>query len=136
MFKSEFGRFTHDETKFFNAIHRAAIDAIEEARGVPEDARASLQAALHSLLVKVDTRWGMSKPISTERGALQGLGCAPEASKPGQDTKLRVRARSLFFYTTFYGRRIPGTCAPEELALHIHTHDTNNANDHSNNDKQ
>ena len=29
----DFSRVTHDETKFFNAIQRAAIDAVEEARG-------------------------------------------------------------------------------------------------------
>ena len=29
LFRSEFGRLTHDEIKFFNAIQRAAIDAIE-----------------------------------------------------------------------------------------------------------
>ena len=37
------------------------------------------------------------------------MGCAPEASKPGQDVKLRLRARSPHFYTTHYGRQVPGT---------------------------
>ena len=77
LFKANFGRLTHDEIKFFNAIQKAAMNAIEEARGIPEDARASLQATLHSLLVRVDTRWGMPKPISTKRCALQGLGVPP-----------------------------------------------------------
>ena len=75
-----FSRVTHDETKFFNAIQRPAIDALEEARGIPEPARASLQASLHFLQVRVDTRRGMTPPIRTERGALQGMGCAPGAS--------------------------------------------------------
>ena len=70
VFKTNFGRLTHDEIKFFDAIQRAAIDAIEEARGILEDARASPQATLHSLLVRVDTCWGMSKPISTKRDGL------------------------------------------------------------------
>jgi hypothetical protein len=71
---AEFARALHDEVKFFNAIQRAAIDAIEEARGVPEAARATLQASLHFLHVRVNTKWGMSPPIHTERGALQGMG--------------------------------------------------------------
>ena len=110
----EFSRPTHDETKFFNAIQRAAVDAIEEARGVPEPARASSQASLHSLYVWVDTRWGMSLPIHTERGALQGMGCAPEASKPGQDVKLRLRASSPAFYVTHYGRNVAGTAYADD----------------------
>ena len=100
------GRLTHDEVKFFNVIQRSAIDAIEEARGVPEPARASLQAVLHLLRVHIDTRWGISSPIPSLRGALQGLGCAPEASKPGQDTKLRMRMSSPAFYVTHYGRKV------------------------------
>ena len=109
LFRKNFGRLTHDEVKFFNAIQRAAIDAIEEARGVPESARASLQASLHALQVRVDTRWGMLDPIPTQRCALQGLGCALEASKLGQDTKLRLRSRSPFLYTSLYGRSVTGT---------------------------
>ena len=70
---TEFARLTHDETKFFNAIQRAAVDAIEEARGVPEPARASLQASLHCLHVRVSTLWGMSFPIHTERGPAHSL---------------------------------------------------------------
>ena len=37
------------------------------------------------------------------------MGCAPGASKPGQDVKLRLRAASPYFYVTHYGRQVPGT---------------------------
>ena len=109
LFGKHFARLLHDEVKFFNAIQRASIDAIEEARGVPDPARATLQTSLAILQVQVTTRWGMTPPIPTQRGVLQGMGCAPEASKPGQDVKLRLRARGLHFYTTFCGRQVPGT---------------------------
>ena len=111
---SEFARVLHDEVKFFNAIQRAAIDAIEEARGVPEAARATLQASLHFLHVCVNTKWGMSPPIHTERGALQGMGGAPEASKPAQDVKLRIRASSPAFYVTHFGRKVYGTAYADD----------------------
>ena len=111
---SEFARVTHDDTKFVNAIQRAAVDAIEEARGVPEAARATLQASLHFLHVRVSTKWGMSPPIHTERGALQGMCGAPEASKPAQDAKLRIRASSPAFYVTHFGRKVHGTAYADD----------------------
>ena len=37
------------------------------------------------------------------------MGGAPEASKPTQDVKLRIRASSPAFYVTHYGRKAHGT---------------------------
>ena len=87
-------------------MQRAAIDAVEEARGVPPEARDPLQATQHVLKVRIPTNWGDTTPVQTERGALQGMGCAPEASKPGQDAKLRLRENSAHKYTTHHGREV------------------------------
>ena len=34
------------------------------------------------------------------------MGCAPEASKPGQDVKLQLRENSACMYTTHHGRKV------------------------------
>ena len=101
-----FARTVHGEVKLSNVIRRAAIDAVEEARGVPAKARHSPQASLHVLKVRIFTNRGDTTPAQAERGALQGMGCAPEASKPGLDVKLRLRENSAHKYTTHHGREV------------------------------
>jgi hypothetical protein len=72
-------RIARDEVKSFNVIQRPAIDAIEEARGIPEPARASLQSALHILRVQIVTKWGQTPPVQTSRGAPSRYGLRPRS---------------------------------------------------------
>ena len=54
-----------------NVARRAAMDAVEEARGAPAKAQDSLQSPLHVLKAQISTNWGDPAPAQTERSALQ-----------------------------------------------------------------
>jgi hypothetical protein len=95
-----------DYEKFFNTLARPAVDAVEECRGVPGDARALLHEAFGSLQVAVETRWGPSPLVVVARGMPQGSVSGPEASKPAQEPVLRAREQSNACYTTSCGRRV------------------------------
>lgn len=82
------------------------MDAVDEYRGIPDDARACLIEAFSGVEVTVQTRWGPSRRIPLSRGVPQGSVSGPELAKPAQEPVLRRREHSEAFYVTSAGRRV------------------------------
>ena len=100
-------RVPADFEKFFNTVNLHQVDAVQQARGLPDSIRQFYQAAFQGLTVQVDTRWGPSDPVHCHRGVPQGAVSSPELSKPAQDPLLRLRESSPACYISSAGRRVP-----------------------------
>ena len=98
-----------DYKKFHNTFERAPLDAVEKKRGIPGDVRDSLHEILHIIQLHMQTRWGNTDPINVSRGAPQGSVNGPDASKPAQDTILRMRELGKQAYITSKG--VPVKCS-------------------------
>eukprot|EP00972_Heterocapsa_arctica_P090332 13325004-Heterocapsa_arctica.AAC.1 len=70
------------------------VDAVTQARGVPDAARRLLVEAFSQLRVSISTRAGCTPPVVPTRGVPQGSVSGPEASKPAQEVILRIREAS------------------------------------------
>ena len=95
-----------DYEKFFNAINLPQVDAVMQARGVPDLARRLYQEAFQGLQIRVETPWGLSDVVECRRGVPQGATSSPELSKPAQDPLLRLRESSTACYVSSAGRRV------------------------------
>ena len=95
-----------DYENFFSTIVRSACDALEECRGVPDDARRLMQECFEDFHVSVETRWGPTEPIHAERSMPQGSVSGPEMGKPAQEVVLRLRQSSDACYMTSHGRSV------------------------------
>ena len=100
-------RVPADFEKFFNTVNLHQVDAVQQARGIPDAIRRFYQAAFQGLTIRVDTRWGPSEPVHCHRGIPQGAVSSPELSKPAQDPLLRLRESSQACYVSSAGRRVP-----------------------------
>ena len=100
-------RVPADFEKFFNTVNLHQVDAVQQARGLPDSIRQFYQAAFQGLTIQVDTRWGPSDPVHCHRGVPQGAVSSPELSKPAQDPLLRLRESSPACYISSAGRRVP-----------------------------
>ena len=99
-------RVPADYEKFYNTIQMVVVDAVEQCRGVPDDARRFLMEVFGDVKVLVETRWGVTDTVSVTRGVPQGSISGGEASKPSQDPILRLRDSSAAHYLTSAGRRV------------------------------
>ncbi|CAE7837193.1 unnamed protein product [Symbiodinium sp. CCMP2592] len=98
-------RVPADFEKFFNTVNLHQVDAVQQARGLPDPIRQLYQAAFQGLTIQVDTKWGLSDPVHCHRGIPQGAASSPELSKPAQDPLLRLRENSTACYVSSAGRR-------------------------------
>jgi len=99
-------RIAADYEQFFNSMERAPIYAVEECRGIPDDARALFHEAFRGASVEITTRYGITDPVWVQRGVPQGSFSDPEAATPAQEAVLRLRESSSAAYVTSQGRPI------------------------------
>ena len=74
--------------------------------GVSIDATVFTAEAFSGLSIVIETRWGLSTPIVTNRGFVQGSVSGPEQAKSAQSPILALRAVSKAFYRTYHGREV------------------------------
>jgi len=67
-----FSRLASDYEKFYNTMEKMTIDAAEECRGVPDDARTSFHESFGGIKVHIETRWGLTPPVDVSTGIPQG----------------------------------------------------------------
>ena len=84
----------------------APIDAVEQARGIPDDFRDTFSEAFGGVSVVFQTRYGKTSPVGLQRGVPQGSVSGPEAAKPAQEAVLRLRESSPAVYTSSHGVKV------------------------------
>ena len=99
-------RVPSDYEKSFNTVQLREVDAVQQARGVPDSARRLYQSMFQGTRVGLMTRAGPSDPVEVARGAGQGSVSGPELSRPSQEPILTSREMSSARYTTHNGREI------------------------------
>ena len=99
-------RVPADYEKFFNTLQLPQVDALQQARGFPDSVRRLHQSLFAHSQVLLDTRAGLSSPISVTRGVPQGSVSSPELSRAAQDPILRLRSSDGAAYVTSTGRRV------------------------------
>ena len=92
--------------KYYNVIQTAACEAVEECMGVPTDATVVTAEAFSGLSLVIETRWGLTPPITPNRGFIQSSVSGSEQAKPAQSPILALRAVSKVFYLTYKGRKV------------------------------
>ena len=63
-----FRRTPTDYEKYYNVIQTASREAVEECMGVPLEAIATTAEAFFGFCIVIETRWGFTSPIVTNRG--------------------------------------------------------------------
>ena len=99
-------RIPADYEKFFNVLQLQEVDAMQQARGLPDAVRRLHQALFANMKVLLATRAGLTDPLPVSRGIPQGAVSSPELSRAAQDPILRLRAQDGAAYITSAGRRV------------------------------
>jgi hypothetical protein len=86
-------RIGADYVKFYSTIARPACDAVEECRGIPDDARRLMHEAFGGFQVAIEMWWGPTDPVDVERGMPRGSVSGPEIGKPGLCAPLAAAER-------------------------------------------
>ena len=98
--------FPSDYEKFFNTLLIPQLDAVLQARGVPDSVRRFYASAFQGHVLQLETRFGLTPDVQVQRGIMQGAVSSPELSRPAQDPILRLRESSSAAYVTSRGRRV------------------------------
>ena len=99
-------RIPSDYEKFFNTLLIPQLDAVLQARGVPDSVRRFYASAFQGHVLQLETRFGLTPDVQVQRGIMQGAVSSPELSRPAQDPILRLRESSSAAYVTSRGRRV------------------------------
>ena len=71
-------RIPADYEKFFNVLQLQEVDAMQQARGLPDAVRRLHQALFANMKVLLATRAGLTDPLPVSRGIPQGAVSSPE----------------------------------------------------------
>ena len=99
-------RIPSDYEKIFNTLLLPQIDAVLQARGVPDCARRFYASAFQGHTLQLETKFGLTADLAVQRGVMQGGISSPALSRPAQDPILRLRESSPAAYVTSSGRRV------------------------------
>ena len=95
-----------DYEKFIHVIQRHAPEAVDECLGIPDNVVALIAEAVAAISLEVETRWGLSPAITSDRYMVQGSVPCPEQSKPSQAPVLGIHETSPACYVTSSGRKV------------------------------